>query len=59
MENFRLMNRRELLGEWIKAQENNNKALENLIMDIMIETQSSKQKELSYPKRKFKVNGSK
>ena len=59
MEKFRLMSRRELLGVWIKAQENNNKALENLIMDIMVETQSSKQKELSYPKRKFKVNGSK
>ena len=35
------LTRRELLGVWIDAQEKGNKRLEDLVMKVMSDTQSS------------------
>ena len=35
------LTRRELLGVWINAQEKGNKRLEDLVMKVMSDTQSS------------------
>lgn len=49
--------RREVLTIWYDGIESANKSTEDLAMMVMTDTQSSKQQELTYPKRKFKMNG--
>ena len=49
--------RRYVIGVWIRAIEAGMEASEDLAMMVMTDTQSAGQAELTYPKRKFKMNG--
>ena len=49
--------RRYVLGVWIRAIKSGMKSSEDLAMMVMTDTQSAGQAELTYPKRKFKMNG--
>ena len=49
--------RRYVIGVWIRAIESKMEASEELAMMVMTDTQTADMKPMTYPKRKFKMNG--
>ena len=49
--------RRQVITVWWDGIISGNKSSENLAMMVMVDTQTSGQAKLTYPKRKFKGNG--
>ena len=51
------MTRREVIGYWIAALDKGDNMASDMAMMVMVDTQVSGMKPMTYPKRKFKMNG--